>query len=538
MTAPNASASHDGTVAAVLLVVFFFVLHAWMIDYGTAINDVPSIRDYRFDSSEMARQFTDRDQVAGVTGIGESVAKRMMRFKLYSIHPDEHKTLRALQRIQPAKLQFDPRSYLYGGAYLYPLGGWLFGLLKAGVIEIGSLDSVVNSIDGFDRVYIAGRLFVLLAFSLSAIVFYRTLILVADRWAALSVVGIYLFAPITIGQAMLLKPHWYALLWVCLGLHRLTGALVGGRIELRDEIWIAVFLGLAVSSSAANGYLSILFFAVLVGLATRDLVSWSALVRVPAVAVAVFALTSPFTILSFRRVRAESEAVATLRFDLDPDVIWVLVEEFYLAGIGIAATVVLVGLVIYGLVLRRGPITWWPAAVILLSLVLVGYGNHWLGVGGARFAGFLLPITLLLVVRQPWPGRAPILLAAFALTVAQALPLELAHIDENDPVRGTRLRIAQWVGENIAEDTTICIREAQPAPFNAPPLDWPRWTIVAEGCQYWIVIAPSHRGVRPIPGFDPVEIAAPRLWQDGLRVVHGWVNPHITVYRRTSRTAD
>lgn len=64
----------------------------------------------------------------------------MLRFKLYTVEVGEVYNLVALARIKPMQLQFDPHFYLYGGAFLYPLGLYYAVLSKLGVLSIGSLD--------------------------------------------------------------------------------------------------------------------------------------------------------------------------------------------------------------------------------------------------------------------------------------------------------------------------------------------------------------------------------------------------------------
>src|SRR5262249_13814920 len=137
----------------------------------------------------------------------------MLRFKLYSVESDEVTNIIALARMQPAALKLDPGFYEYGGAYLYPLGAWYFALNKIGALQLGSLDTLLADPQRMDGIWIAGRLFVLLAVSLSGWVLFRALC-EAGAPAPAWLLALYLFCPATIAYSEAMKPHWYALLWV------------------------------------------------------------------------------------------------------------------------------------------------------------------------------------------------------------------------------------------------------------------------------------------------------------------------------------
>ena len=101
----------------------------------------------------------------------------MLRYKIYGIEADEPVVLMALSRIDPGNHQFDPHFYQYGGAFLYPVGGFLFLGMKTGLLKLDllpfsnwkiSLNSLLNNPHLVDRIYIFGRSFVLICFVLSA----------------------------------------------------------------------------------------------------------------------------------------------------------------------------------------------------------------------------------------------------------------------------------------------------------------------------------------------------------------------------------
>src|SRR5688500_827163 len=65
--------------------------------------------------------------------------ERLVAFRSFivgSAAADEQKPFSALSRMKPSRLDFDPRIYIYGGTYLYPLGAILFGLQGSGLLHV------------------------------------------------------------------------------------------------------------------------------------------------------------------------------------------------------------------------------------------------------------------------------------------------------------------------------------------------------------------------------------------------------------------
>lgn len=210
--APNVSLAWHLLAAALCLV--FVIVQASSIDYGTTINNLPHIARYKVDPATVPSAALERrNLISRPSGIAETQQKWMMRFKLYSVEPDEVVSVMALARIKPAALQFDPGFYTYGGAYLYTLGAWYLTLSQVGLVRPGPLAEMLTEPDRMDVVYAFGRLFVLLAVMASAFVLWRTLSLVTTPGNALMATTIYLVCPATIAFSLLMKPHWYALLW-------------------------------------------------------------------------------------------------------------------------------------------------------------------------------------------------------------------------------------------------------------------------------------------------------------------------------------
>ncbi len=93
-----------------------------------------------------------------LTDAPESVAAIYLRYRLYTFQPDEMIVMRALGSMRPGQVDFDPKLYQYGGAFLYPIGA----LLKAGDV-LGLLDVrsdvafYLDHPDAFGRFYLVSR---------------------------------------------------------------------------------------------------------------------------------------------------------------------------------------------------------------------------------------------------------------------------------------------------------------------------------------------------------------------------------------------
>lgn len=156
-----------------LLIAAFVVLQSLTLDYGTRINELPFIRDYRITSNVIQGSALKREVVIGSeTGRPETLDRALLRFKLYTVDADEVDSVMALARIRLAKFQFDPHFYQYGGSFLYPLGVYYALLLKLGVLSIGSFEQMIANPQAINRVWIAGRAFVLLATAVADVLLY------------------------------------------------------------------------------------------------------------------------------------------------------------------------------------------------------------------------------------------------------------------------------------------------------------------------------------------------------------------------------
>lgn len=510
------------------------------VDYGTTINDLPSIRDSVIDTVSLRRHLDilQADVVTNTRGqLAEDHLSRLVRFKLYSIEADEVVNFIALARINPVTHAFDPHFYAYGGAYLYPLGAFYWLLATLGVMELPTLPALLQQPDLVDTLYIAGRMWIVVAFALSSLLLWFTLQQLTTRRIAHLGQITYLLMPASIIFSHVLKPHWYALLWVNLALACLV--ILWRR---RKASWLvlsvlAAAVGLAVGSSLTLSLFAAVTYAVLVVAAKQRLITPWTVVAVILISVAVFGVSNPYVWLNWQVFRGDVDTVGgqwyVPQLALRPVALFVRNSMF--SGFGSWGLAVLAAC-LWQLVKPSFAYARVGAVIILATVVLVGSFAapvaHWHT--AYRIVPFLLPFLVLygcLVWRSyPW-----ILVLLMVLTVTQAVPLKLAYFDEDSPTYSTRLQAAAWINSHVAPGSTLCPGTRYVAPYNTPPFDL-RKTTVGPPCDYYVHLAAETAADVPA-GLRLAARFEPRLTGGSRTFVYGHVNPIVSVYRSPEFTS-
>ena len=124
------------------------------------------------------------DRVVDLTPDDAARAEILRRYRLYSRQPDEMIVFRALQRMRPRELDFDPRLYQYGGAYLYLVAGVLATGHALGLTSLsGDVGTYLTQPELFARFYVAARLLSLVFGGFTLIAVYRLAAQAAGRRA-------------------------------------------------------------------------------------------------------------------------------------------------------------------------------------------------------------------------------------------------------------------------------------------------------------------------------------------------------------------
>ena len=518
----------------VLLVAVFIGAQLQAINYGTKINDAPHIRDYLISSDMITGSALERDRIVGA-GAGESLDRWMTRFKLYSVEADEHVNILALSRIKPDQGLFDPHFYQYGGAWLYPLGAWYFALSKLGAVSVAPLTTYLQQPGLMDNVYIWGRILVLISISGAALILFAACRRFLPNVDSLMCMLLFLAAPGTIMFSQIMKPHWYALIWVCSALFILTRGPAKLSWRSWDTFLLGVFLGLAVGSVLTFGLFAALCWFALLVFVSRSQVPNHALIFVPLIATGVYLITNPFVLLNWSTFSAEASIVGDwFSLGLDFGSVLSFLDNSLLPSFGIGTVLMITGVGIYHVrSAAKLPLAWFliaAAGIVIFIAFLTASIATWHT--NSRYIAYLLPSGILFLAIVNWPRRRTFLAIALVLTIVQSAPLALAYHDENSPIHSTRLAAAHWVHENVPANSAICVGTKTAAPYDVPPVDFTRYLINHPSCNLKIVIERSPDSLKIIEGMTIEKRFQPRFSPQHFPLVFSHINPQISIYRR------
>lgn len=472
---------------------------AWPLERYQAQADLEQRRERIQGADTDLNPVTESAAILTLTQSDADRAEILRRYRLFSRQPDEMITFMALQRMNPAKLDFDPRLYQYGGAYIYLIGAAL-GLanLCRLVTLTGDVGVYLNRPELFAWFYVIARLITLLFGALTLAAAVKLAQRVAGRpagWAAFFFVAC---SPLFITGALEAKPHLPAVgatLWAIIFALDLYE-----RRRPKDARRLGVAAGSACGLVLTGWAAAILWPALFALRSVRRSISARTLLAAGGVALLVFLLTNPYI---FYNALANRPALlgnldnSTAMYRLGNFAAGAArVAQLLLEGCGPAA--LLLG--VLGLIgcARRWPrhtmIACAPPAAMILLCVSIGAGKP------AEFARFLLlPAAALLIAgaifvvefirrRRLW-GICAFVLALVAMRTPAYLRsfyLDARQLHESRRQAGVYLHV------RVPRDQPIGVLQA-PAPYAVPPLDF------------------SHREIRLLPRHAPVRIEYRRL---------------------------
>ena len=294
-------------------------------------------------------------------------------------------------------------------------------------------------------------------------------------------------------------------------------------------------LGLAVGSAQTYGLFAVLVWLALLLAVLRGDIRWPHLVVVPFVALVVFLVLNPYIALNWQGYAAERNQVAMnwFTFDPDPRYVWRFVVNSMLPGLGIALTVVMLGVVFWRLAVGAA-LERWLAVGVVGTVLLTGYFTASLSDWhiNLRYAPYLLTVGILFVGASLGARRGLWLGLCLVLGVLQAAPLWLAYRDEDSAARSTRLRAARWIEANLPAGSRIFLGTGQPAPYEVPPFDLSRYTINTPDWQVQIRFERQTGNIVPPAGTELAARFAARLTTPVFPFVFSHINPQISIYRR------
>ncbi len=472
----------------------------------------------------------NRDRIVDLTADDAARAEILRRYRLYSRQPDEMIILRALQRMDPRRLDFDPQLYQYGGGYIYLVAAAIAagGLLQ--LIELTSDAGVYlehpESLAGF---YVAARVVSLVFGALTLVAVSKLARRAGGRLAGWLALLCTAASPVFITAVVEAKPHLPS---ACMVLWATLSALdyrAHGR--LRDALRMGWQAGCAMALVLTGLVAALLWPALLLARPPARRGGLMAHVGLAfGLALVVYVFLNPYLAYNLAFDRAAlasniSNSTAMYQDQIRQAAAGALRVAMLLVE-GAGAGVPLVGLLGLVALLRRYRAATALAAgtglAMLVMCILLGAGKP------AEFARFLILPVLLLCVATGWLlaawARRRLLVGALATVFVLGLMRTDAYVRALAvDARGTadsRRLAGKFLADHVAPGDTIGLLQ-EPAPYAVPPLDF------------------AHRHILLLPPTMPRNVDPARLpcWMvftadDAQRHADAWWHAHYELVDR------
>ena len=423
-----------------------------------------------------------RDRVYVFNKEPGTLADFVRPYLLRSNHPDEQMTLAALSNMKPAKLDFNPRLFQYGGAYIYPVGAWLGALKISGLIFLtGDLERYFESPGEMAKIFVAGRAFSLLCGLASLIlVYFMTLKHFGARTAAIAAL-FFSVMPGIVFQMHVMKPYTLSMFFSLAALYY--------SFEICDDpggaanyFLSGMFSGLAIGSMPSYGLIIIAPAAVFV--TAKEKSAKNALIFIAAAA-AFFILTNPYWILDYKSLSAELHGFSSGKASLQlPAFIFFLTRQIP-EGTGIVFMIAAAcGIMIA--MMRAGKKEVILAVSVVLPVLLVSFLFKYLEFS-VQTVRLVLPWIAMSCIlsgsfidflfekaKMKWLGYCLLAMILLELFGHSYICAENFRLDAGND--STRLMAGRWIEGNIPPGSRVGLY-GLPEPFNVPPMDFRNYRV-------------------------------------------------------------
>jgi hypothetical protein len=468
-------------------------------DQSTPDSDLAAIQDQYSKAEDALRQAVNQYNIDHIPGLTDSrrhdqiyQAQLVRRYRLYSYQPDEMITFRALADIHPSEMQFDPRLYQYGGLWIYPIGGILQAGWFAGLLNVTSdRGYYLDHPDEFAKFYIVARAYSALWGLIGMLAIFSLVRKVTSGyWMASLAAILFICMPVVIDLAHEAKPHLAGASLLLLTVLAAVDYIQTGKFKF-------VFLASLCAGAAAGMVLSAALGAAMIPLMIlirRDTPGRMVLGLVLGlfITVLVYFATNPYVAIHLWNhdstgVLASNFGNSKAMYPYAPN----LMNAIKLLAVGMSPPLLIasaIGLIILVAVGRRITAMGWLLGV---SALLVGI-QFVIHAGDkpaeyARFALFLdiaLMLAAVLAVDLIMKKDGAKIFAGIVLiliTVLYSHPYEIGFYLDSTP-QSTRLAAAADLQKTLDSwpkgSVPVLGIEAEPAPYNLPPIDLFRWKLV------------------------------------------------------------
>jgi 4-amino-4-deoxy-L-arabinose transferase-like glycosyltransferase len=424
-----------------------------------------------------------RTSVAGVVEIApgwkfppESLVPAARALLTQSVNPDEKKTFIVLARMRPWKLDFEPLYAQYGGAFVYPFGAVLAAAAAVRLVHLTpDLSFYLNDPSQMARLYIWGRLYILLFHGLGVWMVYELARVLSGRRAAAAAAVLFALCPAVLVQSHILKPHAAAAFWFLAAVYALVRAVEEGRPL--DFLLCGLGAGMAAGAALTTAYG--LALPALAWALRRDR-TWRAAAAGTAAGLLVLAATNPYLILhpgDFAwefLVYMPARAAASWTF---------LTDGLRGAMDGAGPSWVFAAFVSAAWAIRRGGPRRALGALFLGGFVLVWFRfSGWAASPASlRFAYPLIGVGCALAADAafslPFEFLGAVFLAIVLVETAARGGAVLANLSAEAGPAATRTAAADWIESHVPAGAEVGLVR-YPEPAHTPPFRWDRYRLV------------------------------------------------------------
>jgi len=179
------------------------------------------------------------------------ILRIIRHYLIWSYSGDVATAFGPLSTMNPRRLNFNPHSFQYGGAFLYPLAAVLKFSSWIGVTHVASdAGYYIRHPLEFRKLVLAGRTLCVMMNLATLVLIYKTTRLWKDERTALLAVALYVFIPGPLCLSRELKPHAYAVAWVMMACYYALRYLR----ENREWYWILSAVGAGLATGSCLNY--------------------------------------------------------------------------------------------------------------------------------------------------------------------------------------------------------------------------------------------------------------------------------------------
>lgn len=434
-----------------------------------------------FSRAEVAEEFLAGVRSRPVKMLDEDDPSKLPRSvynPIRTYHPDEYYIIKSMAVIKPGEMDFHPRQFTIGGAYLYPLGALIFLCSKAGMLNLTrDITHYFANPGDIARIYVFGR-FVTLVFGMGIVllVYMMALDVWKEKKTAFWAGFLTIFSPLFLLNIHFMYVDIPAIFWVmlslffsvryCSGPYRYAPFLMGASAGLAAGSKLTFILSFFIPSLA--------FLMTL----KRDTVRRA--VRNVFLAAAGFVLlfvtTNPYFLFILKELFFGA-GKSNVSFSFQP---WFYFQSLT-AGMGAPLFYLAVSGVVFAL--KRN---YEKEKILLLGWVVFFF--LMLSSSAGKFARYALPVVPPLIISgagfwlNPYPGRkiqrilkrtAAVLAVIFTFIYGTAY--ETLFVREN-----VRTMAGKWIKENIPAGSSVGVTEV-PWQFQMPPFDYAAYDLTVTG---------------------------------------------------------